>query len=202
MRFRFVALLAAFGLLGAACGGGSVSGDAVASLDDTTGGSTTTTLAIDTEQVMLEYTQCLRDSGIDIEDPTVDANGNLRFARPSNLEDADRETLQEARTACAPILEGIALGLRQEDRTQIEDTIYEYAACMRENGYDMPDPDFSSLGTPGAGGGEGQPRGPFGSIDPSDPDFIDANEVCQSVFADLPGFLGGARGGPGAGGGS
>lgn len=201
MRFRFVALLAAFGLLGAACSGGSVSGDAVASLDGTTGDTSTTTTTVDTEQAMLEFAQCLRDNGIEIEDPSVDANGNLRFARPSNPESVDRETLQAARTVCAPILEGVALGLQRVDRTQIEDTVYEYAACMRENGYDMPDPDFSSLGTPGTGGGDGQPRGPFGSIDPNDPAFIDANEVCQSVFTDLPGFLGGSRGGPGAGGG-
>ena len=139
---------------------------------------------------------------MEVDDPTVDTNGNLRFSRPSNPESIDRELFQTAREACAPLLEGITLGRQLEDRTAIEDTVYEYAACMRENGYDMPDPDFSSIGTPGTGGGDGQPRGPFGGIDPSDPDFIDANEVCQSVFTDLPGFLGGARGGPGAGGGS
>ncbi|NIA24349.1 MAG: hypothetical protein GWP04_02135 [Gammaproteobacteria bacterium] len=201
MSIRFVTLVTTFGLIAAACGGGGTSGDAVASLDDTTpGSSTTTTAAVDFEQAMLDFTACLREQGIEIDDPTVDANGNLRLSRPTNFDPNDRELFQKARDACGPILERVAIGFRQEDRTQLEDTFVEYAACMRENGYDMPDPDFSNVGVPGSE--NGQPRGPFADIDSSDPAFIEANAACQSIFTNLPGFLGGTRGaiGPGGGG--
>ena len=59
--------------------------------------------------------------------------------------------------ACGELLEGATLGFREGfDRTELEDTLVEYAACMRENGYDMPDPDFSGSGAgPGAGPGGG-----------------------------------------------
>ncbi|GBD85881.1 hypothetical protein BMS3Abin02_02302 [bacterium BMS3Abin02] len=202
MSIRLITLVAAFGLVAAACGGGSTSNDAVASLDDTTPqSSTTTTTEVDFEQAMLDFTACLREQGIEIEDPVVDANGNLRLSRPTNFDPNDRELFQKARDACGPILQRVAIGFRQQDRTQLEDTFVEYAVCMRENGYDMPDPDFSNVGSPGSG--NSPPRGPFADIDPSDPAFIEANDACQSIFTNLPGFLGGTRGavGPGVGGG-
>ena len=57
---------------------------------------------------------------------------------------------------------------------------------MRENGYEMDDPDLSSftLGGEGQGGeGDGQIAGPFGEIDPDDPAFQAAFEACQDVLA-------------------
>ena len=69
---------------------------------------------------------------------------------------------------------------------------------MRDNGYEeMPDPDLSSFGTPGQGGG-----GPFGQLDRDDPDFIAASEECQDILAGFqrgPGGGGGGRGGQGNG---
>ena len=79
----------------------------------------------------------------------------------------------------------------------VEDQLFAYAECMRENGYDMPDPIYvERTHTPGqGGGGDG---GPFGKLDRTDPDFIEANEVCQAQFEDL---WTGPGGGPGGGGG-
>ncbi len=48
---------------------------------------------------------------------------------------------------------------------------------MRDHGVDMPDPDFS-------GPGPGDGRGPFGDIDPGDPAFAAADEVCRDVFSE------------------
>ena len=50
---------------------------------------------------------------------------------------------------------------------------------MRDNGFDLPDPDFSNFDL--AGG-----VGPFGEIDPTEPDFEEALEACQDIFANLP----------------
>ena len=66
---------------------------------------------------------------------------------------ATARSMREAATTCRGHLEGVALRFASIDRTEMEDRTLEYAACMREHGFDMPDPDFSG----GAGPG---PRGP------------------------------------------
>lgn len=175
-------LLVAFGLVLVACGEGS--DDAVASLDDTT--DTTAALQdvdTDNEQVLLEFAQCMRDNGVDeFPDPTTDAEGNVRpFGGGGAALDlgADRDTIEAARDACMPIIEDLALNFVRGNRADIEDQLFEFAACMREEGVDMPDPDFSNL----LGGGPGQGGGPFGgAIDVEDPEFQEAAETCSEVF--------------------
>jgi hypothetical protein len=184
-------LTAALGLalIAAACGGDR-GAEGVASLEtnNTTalaagvagdGDGTTEAGAADAEAAFLEFTQCLRDQGLDIEDPDVDAAGNLSFGGRVGPEGIDREAFRAAREACAEILEGVSLEFREFDRTEIEDSLIDFASCMRSNGYDMPDPDFSNFG-PGGGGGDG---GPFGEIDPQDPAFIAAGEACRDILA-------------------
>lgn len=204
MKKPLILLLFVLALLATACASGSES-TGVATLEGTdTTSSTAATAAddqIDTEQAMLNFTQCLRDQGLDIQDPEVDADGNLNFrGLVQGTEEVDRDALRAGFEACQSELEGITLGGGPGfDRTAIQDTLVEYAACMRENGYDMEDPDLSNFG-PGAGG-EGQPGqggGPFGSIDQNDPAFVAANEACQGIFTSaIPRFLGGEGQGPG-----
>jgi hypothetical protein len=175
-------LLVTFGLALVACGEGS--DDAVASLDDTT---VTTAdvqnLDIDNEQVLLEFAQCMRDNGVDgFPDPTTDADGNVRpFGGGGAGQDlgADRDTIEAARDACSPIIEDLALSFVRENRADIEDQLFEFAACMRDEGVEIPDPDFSNL----LGGERGQGGGPFGgAIDVEDPKFQEAAETCSEVF--------------------
>jgi len=203
-------LIAVAGLLASACGGSDGDGDGVATLE---ADETATTIVdsdqpdtdVDSEQAMLDFAACMRDNGVDIEDPTVDASGNLQFGgfRPGPGEDQaefDRDAIGDAMEVCGESLEGVALGIGgrgEVDFTELQDTLVEYAACMRENGYDMDDPDFSGAG-PGSGGGGGA----FGEIDPDDPDFVAAQEACQDLLGDT--FGGPGVGGPppgGAGGG-
>ncbi|MGZ5383398.1 MAG: hypothetical protein ACXW15_08295 [Acidimicrobiia bacterium] len=205
MKKPLVLLLFVLALMATACASGSESAG-VATLEgsDTTS-STAATPAddqIDTEQAMLNFTQCLRDQGLDIQDPEMDADGNLNFrGLIEGAGEADRAALQAGFEACQSELEGITLGGPGGfDRTAIQDTLIEYAACMRENGYDMEDPDLSNFGPgPSSGGTDevpGEGVGPFGGIDPNDPAFAAANEVCQEIFTNL-GF--GQGGGPGGG---
>ncbi|MDH3730708.1 MAG: hypothetical protein OES13_06255 [Acidimicrobiia bacterium] len=203
---RILVTAVALALVAAACGGGSRS-DGVASLednatpalaagDDGSADGATATTEMDPELALLEFTQCLRDNGVDVGDPEVDGDGNLGFGgrvQGNDLE-ADREAFQAAREACADILEGVSFEFRDRDRTEIEDTLVEFATCMRDNGYDMPDPDFSGF-SPGSGGG-----GPFSEADPEDPAFIAANETCEEVLSSAFGE-GGIRRGPPPGGG-
>lgn len=207
MRLRLTVLLLALGLVAAACGGDGDASTGVASLetadvavDDvgTLDGAEPSSES-DQEQAMLNFAACMRDNGVDIDDPTVDADGNVQFGgfRVAVQEgEIDRVAMDAAMAECQEHLESITLGRGggDFDPTELQDTMVEYAACMRENGYDMPDPDFSSFG-PGAGGEPGQGGGgPFGSIDFNDPDFVSAQEACEDILGSFraPGE-GGAR---------
>ncbi len=188
---KFV-LLIAFALVVAACGGQS--DDAVASLADTTATTLEAETEADSEELLLEFAQCMRDNGVsDFPDPTLDADGNIRpFGNGGGQGDlgVDRDTIQAAQEECTPIVEDLALNFFRANRGQIEDLLYEFASCMRDKGIDMPDPDFSE--GPLAGGG------PFGDIDREDPEFQEAAETCSQVFG-AGGF--GIPGGRGRGGG-
>lgn len=207
---RAVVAFAGLGLLLAACGGGG-SANAVASLENTAGGSagtTVTTVAMSEEETMMAFTECLRDHGLEVEDPTVDADGNVQLSRPQALADGqgDPEAFRAAFDACSDLLQGVTLGFGRRDDTEFQDTLFEYAACMRDNGYDMPDPDFTSggPGTTAEGDAGDGPRfgGPFGEIDPNDPAYQTANEACSDILAGFGpgGGAGGFPGGPPDGG--
>jgi hypothetical protein len=173
---KFV-LLIAFALLVAACG--DEGDDAVASLADTTPTTLQAeTAGVDSEELLLEFSQCMRDNGVpNFPDPTLDADGNIRpFGNGGGQGDlgVDRDTIQAAQEECIPIVEDLALNFFRANRGQIEDLLYEFASCMRDEGVDMPDPDFSE--GPLAGGG------PFGDIDREDPEFQEAAETCSDVF--------------------
>lgn len=154
----------------------------MAAIDSTT----TTTVAADqtvtndAEVAMLAFTACLRAEGVDVPDPTVDAEGNPRFTQPPDLSDVTPDKLNAAVAACRDELDQVTLGFLGTDLTGIEDTLLEYAGCMRANGFDMPDPkldlDF--------GGSDGF-QGPFGEIDFNDPDFVAADAVCAPIVENL-----------------
>jgi hypothetical protein len=195
MKFKLLTIGATLAIVAAACSSaGSEPDQGVASLE-TGDMAPVTTVADQTdstqseEEVALAFAQCLRDEGIDVDDPTVDSSGNVRPPRTRDILNAtDGLTLDEinsARDACMPLLDGVTFGFESIDPTEREDQLLEFAACMRENGYDLPDPDLTK--TRGSGGG------PFGgSIDLTDPAFQAAAAACDGLF-------GGFSGQPGTG---
>jgi hypothetical protein len=207
MRLSRLALLAAAVVVLVAGCGGSGGSQGIASLDAATGDSTSTTAAaeeVDSEQAMLDYAQCMRDNGVDMEDPTLDENGNFQMVRPSGggeggaFDPADREAMQAASEACSQYLEGITQQFDRPDMTEMQDMLLEYAQCMRDNGVDMEDPDFTA--DEGGGMGTGGRLGfDMSQYDTSDPVFQAASEACQEIFGSsgLPGMMGGGPGGPG-----
>jgi hypothetical protein len=186
-----IPIVLAFGLLAAACGGAD-SDSSVASLESETQAEQAENATVDSasqEEAVMAFTACLRDEGLDVEDPIVDDQGNLRPPRPREIESMDREVAEAAFEACNVYLEDVTFGLDSEDRTEREDELLAFASCVRENGYDMPDPDFSAGRTPGQGGG-----GPFGGLDREDPAFQTALSACSDIFgagAPIPGTRGG-----------
>jgi hypothetical protein len=190
---RTLVILSAFALVLAACS--SDGGSDVASLEEVTADiaaeiEDASPEAFDEESI-LEFAQCMRDNGVeDFEDPDIGADGSVGFGFRDLGADVDRETMRGAFEACQDAIGGISFGPGSFDRSGIEDTLYEFAVCMRDNGYDMPDPDFSNL-LQGEGGGQGG-GGPFGEgFDPEDPTFTSALEACQDVFGGSLRFGGG-----------
>jgi len=200
MNIRAIGLLVGLTLAASACGtadagggGESLSGSgevASVAVDDTTVEDDATTDEVDTEAQLLQFAECIRGQGFEIDDPTVDADGNVLLPRPTNngAGQGPPEGFVEARDACAEHLEGVTLGFQGGDQTELQDQLLAFSACMRDNDFDLPDPDFS----------EGGGRGLLQQVDQDDPAYQAAFANCDDI---LGGFGGGGRGG-GAGGGN
>ncbi len=182
MRISITLLVFAF--VFAACGSDDAT-DGVASLDSTTTVASSTTEPaeeVDQEQAAIALVECLRAGGLEVDDPTVDADGNVQFPQQDLENPIDQDELEAALEACQEELQAVVIGFTQDfDFTALQDTLLEYSACMRDNGFDLPDPDFSNLGF----GGDQPPTGPFGDVDFNDPDFIEANEACDDLLSGL-----------------
>lgn len=178
---RLILFFTVLSLAAAACGGGGESGDDVASLTTaTTVQETTTTAPFDQEQALIDFSQCMRDQGIDFPDPIVDENGYPRFEF-EDPESLDRDGLFEAGESCRYLIEQVVLSMPDFDSAEFNDAFLEYAVCMREHGFeDMPDRlDLASI-----------MQGDEPPFDPSDPDFIEADEQCRDFFAEFRGGFG------------
>ena len=148
----------------AACSEAEPSG--VASLSDTT--STSVAAESDGTDPLLAFSECMRQNGIDdFEDPIVDADGKVLF--PSKAKTDDWEAFDTAMAVCGSFLEGTVFGAEKSSSESIEavDDLVELAQCMRDNGFDMPDPD-----------GEGQ----FEEFDKSSQEFESAYEECSGAL--------------------
>lgn len=192
---RFLPLLLALALVGAACSTTTDSG--VASLDDTTAPQGATAddspEEVDTEAVLLEFAQCMRDNGLpDYEDPTVDENGNPQIFRPGGQTgEVDRETMRATMEACSEYLEQVQLGFDRPDESERQDQMLALAECLRDQGLEVDDPDFSA-GGPGGGG-------ILGDLDRDDPEVQAAMEICIEEAGFTGGGPGGGPGGPAGG---
>lgn len=191
---RFRTLLAAVALVSTACGG-NASSDGVASLQDDEGtiAADDEATEVDSEQAMLDFAACMREHGVDMEDPTMSGDGGfgMAFGGVAGREGGaiDFEAMREAQEACSEYLENVTRDFEALDMTEMQDQMYEYAECMRENGYDMGDPSFTERGPSDAEEDGGiRVAGPFGDIDPDDPDFLAAQEACQDIFGGMMQF--------------
>ena len=185
MSHRPAAALLVMALLISACGGEPATNE-IASLEDPGEAATSSTEPAGTDLAMEEgliaFTECLREQGIEVGNPTVDADGNLQmppievaFAASDEAEmEAFSREMDDKFAICEPLLPEMAFtGSDLQEVSEFEDLLVEYAGCMRDHGFDMPDPDFS-----GAGGVID-----LGIVDPNDPTFQTADEACRSILA-------------------
>jgi len=205
------------GVLGACSGGGSGDGDSddVATLSEDDGNEQAPTdPGDDGEAELLDWVECMRGEGVDLPDPTRDADGNLVLngnginiggggsGATFNNDDADDdsrpidpEEMEAASEVCGPP-PAVGGEISEEDLQEQQDAALAFAECMRDEGIeDFPDPDFSDMG-PGSGpqtnsndaGDGGGPviAGPFGQIDLDDPETAAAFEACQDLIGPPP----------------
>ena len=189
---RWTAVLGATIALGAlaGCGGGG-SGGGVASL----GGDSAQQASADgsgkvsrreRDAAFRKFTQCMRDHGVEMQDPEIGDDGSFTISAPADIQAGTGPAdsgFADANEACQKHLEGVINGGDREapsaeEIEKMQRQALKFARCMREAGFDFPDPQFQS--GPG-GGGMVMIGGPGSSIDPGDPAVQAAMEKCQEA---------------------
>lgn len=180
----------------AACAPSATDEPGVATLDDTSAPDDDASEAPteDAEQAMLDYTQCLREQGLNVPDPEFDEDGRIVVGRSTGgggdtqgdgeggdakPENFSPEAFAKAQEVCGDPPEEAMPEFSPEDQSAMQDAALKFAKCMREHGIDMPDPEIDD-----DGGVMMQRAGEGGDI--NDPNFQAAQEECQEAFAELP----------------
>ncbi len=159
----------------------------------------------DPNEAILAYAQCLRDNGIDVDDPqagTAGARAILGGGPGSDGPTIDRraEEFVSANEACAPILEASRPEIDPAAEQERLEEQLQLAQCIRDQGYEeYPDPAIGSDGR--LERVRGQAFAEIG-IDPRSPEFQEVIGECRSEIGleDGPGFGGGGFGGGNRGG--
>jgi hypothetical protein len=132
-----LALLGLHLMLGvlAGCGSNSSSNNGVASVGGSAGASpsASTNIGGTTEERWLQFAQCLRNQGLDVEDPGPGGG------QPKLKGDVPQAKRQDALRACRQYAPGI-LGsstLSPQDREKM----LKYIQCLRQHGITLADPD-------------------------------------------------------------
>jgi hypothetical protein len=123
----------------------------------------------------LDYAECMRENGLeDWPDPVVDEDGGVDVDPGGGEEyDLDDPEVQAANGECQPILDDVEAQygpeLSPEELTEMQDQVLAMAQCMRDHGWDFPDPEVS---TDDPGGGVAVGVVNDGNLpEPGDPDF-------------------------------
>ena len=143
MKTRLKAIAVITVLFAVACG--SDSGE-VASLEGTDGiVEVKESTVVDVETAWMAFAECLRDNGLEVEDPVVDADGLVR--KPELVEGAapaNKKKVGEAYEVCGEHIEGVTIETEKENLTEYADRLLELAVCLREQGVEVDDPDTSA----------------------------------------------------------
>ncbi len=136
----------------------------------------------DQDEAMLAFAQCLRDNGIDVDDPQAGTSGpRAVFGGGPGSEgpafDRRSEEFQAANEACSVYLEAVRPDLDPEAEQERLEEQLALAQCIRDHGYeDYPDPAIGADGRLQRIRGEG-----FGDldIDPRSPEFQEMMNTCR-----------------------
>ena len=149
------------------------------------------------EEITTKFAGCMRDEGFNIPDPELNADGTVDFSamRQSIFQDPkfnpENRRTSTALQSCLPLLQNatFARSRQPENDVELQDTLLEFAQCIRDKGYDIPDPDFSN-----------GPRAAMGSLFQDirrDEDLQESIRTCADEFMSGRGPRG--AGSPGGG---
>ena len=195
-RLTIAVLGLSMALIATACGSGKNASAEVASLGSTTGTTPQTTSPVNTQDALLKYAACMRQNGVDMADPTFDADGNPTgggFGRGSGI-DPRSDAFQAAQKVCGDLLQGVTLGGRGRgfNREAIQSALNDFTACLRDEGLQVDDITFGPPG--GAAGANG------GTTDGSVPADANGGRGFAGPPPDGSAPANGANGGPGGAG--
>jgi hypothetical protein len=143
VRWWLGAMVAAAVGLAAGCAADGSGPQQVASLSDSAkpSGESQTDNRSD-EDKMREFAKCMREHGIEMDDPQVDSKGGAGIG--IQIEPGQKDQLRAAEQACKHLLPngGRPPQLDPEDL----DKMREFTKCLREHGLDVPDPDPNEPG--------------------------------------------------------
>ncbi|MEV6243830.1 hypothetical protein [Lentzea sp. NPDC051838] len=97
---------------------------------------------------MLKYAQCMRDNGVDMPDPKEGEGGGMVIqGLPADGEGGapDMEKMNAASAACKQYLPNG--GEFKPPSPEEQDKMRQQAKCMRDKGYNWPDPKFEGGGS-------------------------------------------------------
>lgn len=147
--------------------------------DSSTGGD------LDPQDAMLKFAQCMREHGIDMPDP--EPGGGISL----NGEGLSEAEMEAAQAACQKWMDMAEPEDGGHELTEEEkQSFLDMAQCMRDRGYDFPDPVFDGgRVTQRVEKGEGNLPGP------DDPAFQQDMEECSAEAGmEPPGTAGGGSG--------
>lgn len=128
------------------------------------------------EDSMLAYAACMRENGVATEDPQFDINGNL-ISKPAFKAALDKsqgdETFLAASDICGDLLMALKPALDPALQAEQTESALRFAACMREQGLEWPDPapDGSKF------------AGSDFKLDKKSPEFAATFEACSDELA-------------------
>ncbi len=134
------------------------------------------------EDMALAFVVCVREAGFDeMPDPTITADGSVQLLPPGQQQLLGDPDFQEAAEGCVNLIEEATFFTEAPDISDFEDSLLEFARCLRDNGLDVDDPDLSRF-VPGQGARM------FGDdFDPQDPANADAIAACQGLLPNAGG---------------
>jgi hypothetical protein len=175
LRTRSMVILAASAVVAltlAACGGGSGSSNA------SSGTSTTASDGSGGFQLTDEQRSCIEGKGVTVPQgggqPPAGGQPPSGGSPPSGGAPGgqDFQKLQQAMQDCGVNLPSRPQGGGNFDPSQMGKQISQYVACVRKNGYDLPDPNTSGSG----------PVFDSSQVNRNDPKFKAASAKCQNLL--------------------
>ncbi|WP_022891510.1 hypothetical protein [Agromyces subbeticus] len=117
---------------GASDGADLASGDAQAEYDDWS----------------LEFGDCMKEQGVDVSmsGTTSSTETSDDSAATLNVDELDMEAMDAAHETCIEKVGEPPVQPGMPDADEMNEAMLAFAACMREAGYDFPDPEISSDG--------------------------------------------------------